>query len=370
MPQQEHTRHSRLPPEVWASVVRALNGELVWGLEPEAVASYTAALSQLLLAPGATASCRRIVLNYHRDHALVAALCQPANAAHEESWASWMPQVLAVLRHAGLEQSDDGSMDLDDLAQVARLELARSLPEFRYESRLSTWAYGVIIRSARSELRARAAQKRAVRPESLELSGELEVLSQERDAPDTVAEAGLLFELVGAVLRSPVRDTVGHDVLDADGHPLALPVQIRHRVTRADLADHGSARGLAQVAAICYLAHIRAHGRLRHGGGDKHRSGDSRGGLLGRSSGVGGGSLDGGGLGRGKVRRGRRLGHWRRDDDLGDHLGHNLSHHLGDDTGGLGRLWGDLYGGDGGGLGAGADEDEYYPAEQHGQRTS
>jgi len=110
---------------------------------------------------GSDSQIRTVIVNIHRDHPAVEALHQRGDLGHAAAWRSWMGQARAILRRANLDWARDGAVDLDDLAQIALLELARALPGFRYQSRFSTWAYQVITRGVQRHLRDMSAQKRA-----------------------------------------------------------------------------------------------------------------------------------------------------------------------------------------------------------------
>ncbi|MFV9506848.1 MAG: sigma-70 family RNA polymerase sigma factor [Oscillochloridaceae bacterium umkhey_bin13] len=71
-----------------------------------------------------------------------------------------MDHARAILRHNRLDWAYDTAVDFDDLAQIAMLELSRSLPSYSYKSRFSTWAYQVITRGVQRNLRNMAAKKR------------------------------------------------------------------------------------------------------------------------------------------------------------------------------------------------------------------
>ncbi|MDQ2998922.1 MAG: sigma-70 family RNA polymerase sigma factor, partial [Chloroflexota bacterium] len=133
---------------------------------------------------------------------LVQALLRREHAGHDAAWMVWFGHVLAILRHAGLAWSNDASIDLEDLAQVARAELARALPSFRYASRFSTWAHQVIVQSTQRYIRDRQALKRAGRPDSLEqlLAEEQPVIDKEQ--PDAEAEARVLAALIDTILSA------------------------------------------------------------------------------------------------------------------------------------------------------------------------
>lgn len=184
----------------FAQVINELNQTNGWGLDSVSCGRYCEALTALHPHGCAETLLGRVVVAYHLDHRLVRALADACQAEHEGAWLSWMPQVLAVLSHAGLAGLDDGSGDLEDLAQVARLELARSLPVYRYESRFSTWAFQVILRSARNELRGRKALKRVGYTTYLDGSTALDVPIAETEHPESVAAARLLAALANSVL--------------------------------------------------------------------------------------------------------------------------------------------------------------------------
>lgn len=181
-----------------AATVAALDMELEWHLNAEQQRAYCAIIQRLVAEDELPARLRRIALNYHHDHALVQALADQAHARHNAAWNVWMTQVIVVLRHAGLHWSDDTAVDLDDLAQVARAELARALPQFRYASRFSTWSYQVIVQSVRRYLRDTRAQKRAGRPAPLE--GALAIALGEHAHPETIANGHVFAALVDQVL--------------------------------------------------------------------------------------------------------------------------------------------------------------------------
>ncbi|MBX0329903.1 sigma-70 family RNA polymerase sigma factor [Oscillochloris sp. ZM17-4] len=110
---------------------------------------------------GSNAQLRMVITNIRRDLPSVEALRRSGHMGHLAEWESWLGQARAILRQANLDWAYDGAVDSDDLMQVALLQLARSLPGFRYQSRFSTWAYQVITQSVQRHLRDLSAQKRA-----------------------------------------------------------------------------------------------------------------------------------------------------------------------------------------------------------------
>jgi RNA polymerase sigma factor (sigma-70 family) len=177
------------------------NAEYAWGLSEAALQTYAKAAA--LLAPEAPeAQIRTTLLNYHADHATVAALGDALHPDHEHVWGRWMRQVLGVLRSAGMAWSDDPAVEVEDLAQVARAELAAALPGYRYGSRFSSWAYRVVVQSVTRQIRRARAAKRAVYPESLEaLDPSAEPLAPAAE-PEVAASGRLLAERVAVVLSA------------------------------------------------------------------------------------------------------------------------------------------------------------------------
>lgn len=184
------------------SVVRACNLELAWGLSDERLHRLAAAVRPFVAPDEPATQIRTVVLNYVADHASVEALRDELHRDHQATWAGWMRQVVGVLRRAGMAWSDDPAIDLEDLAQVARAELARALPGYAYQSRLSSWAYRVVVQSVTRQIRRARAEKRAARPASLERIAP-EVLPHAPMAdPDVAARGRLLAERVAAVLAA------------------------------------------------------------------------------------------------------------------------------------------------------------------------
>lgn len=196
-------RHDHAPRRVGDHLAQAVveldEGE-GWGLDAAQRARYCRALARLHPEGCPAHVLRRAIICYHLDHDLVESLRDGGHGKHLEAWTTWVPQVIAVLRHAGLSWSNDGAADLEDLVQVACLELARSLPAYRYESRFSSWAFQVVVRSVRSELRGQRARKRTGPTAYLERSEALEVPLAEADHPESVAAARHLAALAEAVL--------------------------------------------------------------------------------------------------------------------------------------------------------------------------
>lgn len=181
-------------------MITLLNRENDWLLLEHQQQQYAAALVNYISDKCSAAKLQLIISNYHEDHARVDALLRSHGKELNDAWAEWMPWVMSVLQQAGLTWSVDKSVSSEDLAQIALTELFRSIGNFRYASRFSTWAYAVVVQSIRRHIRDRHTKKRAGQAESLE---ELGALDQEIKATEEIEVdiAGyMLYEKVRAIL--------------------------------------------------------------------------------------------------------------------------------------------------------------------------
>lgn len=181
------------------AVIRERNAALRWRLDDETVQQYAQNLAAHISDHTTDDMLSDMAVNYRLDHGVVAALRAHAHPEHEAQWAQWMQQVLVVLRSAGLHWADDPAISEDDLAQIARAELVRALPAYRYQSRFSTWAYGVVVQIVKRYLRDRRALKRAARPESLDTVAE-SALPAGLGQAEAAAQSASLLAAINAVL--------------------------------------------------------------------------------------------------------------------------------------------------------------------------
>lgn len=182
------------------TIVATLSAERVWGLGPEEQQRYADSV-QKYAPPGCSdEKLRQIVVHFQADHALVEALRDQMHPGYNDAWRDWMKQVIVMLHRAGLNWSSDAAIDADDLVQVARLELARSLDTFRYGSKLSTWTYQVVIQSVRRYLRNCRASKRSGPTLSLDQMLRQEEMIASPDDPEQAATASALADLANAIL--------------------------------------------------------------------------------------------------------------------------------------------------------------------------
>lgn len=175
------------------------NRQFVWHLDAVTCERYARALTPLLTdAPPELA--RSIVQHYHMDHRLVAALRDRRHPSHDDTWRQWSLQVIGILRRAGLDWSRDSAVDLEDMAQIARGDLARALPSYRYQSRFISWAYSVVVRSVQRHIRATQARRRAAPVTSLDAQTTPPPADHALPHHEAAANARLLAEQIAAVL--------------------------------------------------------------------------------------------------------------------------------------------------------------------------
>jgi RNA polymerase sigma factor (sigma-70 family) len=182
-------------------VVQRCNQQHGWQLDALTVERYAYAMTPLLTGI-AVERWPFIVLHYHLDHRVVAALSDAQHSAHDELWAHWSQQVIGILRHAGRDWAQDSSVELDDLAQVARSDLAQALPSYRYQSRLRSWAYSVVVRSAQRHMRMLQAQRRSATLLSLDAPTTPVLIAPPEAIHEQATHASLLAERVHAVLAA------------------------------------------------------------------------------------------------------------------------------------------------------------------------
>ena len=182
------------------AMVEALDQERGWCLDDVTCQRYIMGLLPHIMSDHTDITLRTIVANYHTEHVFVEALRDRQHRSHEESWESWAKQVVAILRAAGGDWSYDSMVSSEDLEQIARLELVRSLATYHYHSRFSTWAHSVIVKSLYRHRRNQQASKRSGDVVSLDESPVLDASSARVDHPEDLASALMLLEQINVVL--------------------------------------------------------------------------------------------------------------------------------------------------------------------------
>ena len=157
-------------------LVAGLNAELGWGLSDEQVQGYALELTKILRSPSKKpteqktldregsaperARWRALAIAYHEDHQQVEVLKNPQHPQHDAYWKEMEQFIMAILRHRFKDASKDRAIELDDLLQEALIELNSSIQNFAYASRLSTWIYSLVLRTAKRKIRDSRAIKR------------------------------------------------------------------------------------------------------------------------------------------------------------------------------------------------------------------
>lgn len=173
-----------------------------WGIDAAVRERYLSAIVGCLPNNCPDALISRTIQNYHADHALIEALSDNQHPGHSAAWDALQEQIIVVLRRAGLAWTRDQAYDVDDLAQMARLEVARSLAQFRYASRATTWVYQVSVQRIQRFIRDQQAQKRAGAPSSLDELAEPNIPIRDDDHPESTVIAQALAEQIQTILAA------------------------------------------------------------------------------------------------------------------------------------------------------------------------
>lgn len=184
------------------AMIVSLNQEHGWGLDQDAQQQYAATVSGYLSDDCSDAKMRTVITQYHGEHHLVEALGNRDHPEHDQSWKEWTRTVVLILQKGRLYWSSDPAIDPDDLAQIARVELARSITSFRYNSQFGTWAHRVVINSVQRYIRDLHADKRPRGSQSIDESPELELAISMAEDPEVVTRARLLADLVLKLLAA------------------------------------------------------------------------------------------------------------------------------------------------------------------------
>lgn len=235
-------------------MIAALDAEQDWRLSPEQQRAYLVALSDVGGLPADANKLRRVVLNYHHDHTLVAQLRDSSNPYHHDAWNGWVSQAARILHTTQLGSQRDLLGSAEDLVQVALEDLVRALPSFRYASRLSTWAFAVIAHSAQRYMRDLYAGKRNGQTEPIELSAAQWYAAPAQGEPASVAEIEALVALIDALLAAapdPRWQTIFRLWVHQDLRLIDIARQLR-------LSQSRVSRMLTQLTAL-----LREHPEIR-----------------------------------------------------------------------------------------------------------
>ncbi len=183
------------------TVLAALCEEHGWTLSDEQRQQYVSAITVLLTSEERDGELRKRLYFYHLDHDLVASLRHAEHPEHAAIWKDWCSSAVRIVRHTGFADADNPLLAAEDLAQIALEQLIRSLPNYSYRSRFTTWAYPIIVRAAQRQWEALQSAKRRGAAVSLQsLTTESEPESGTIDHPEILAQARALAELAQQVL--------------------------------------------------------------------------------------------------------------------------------------------------------------------------
>lgn len=181
-----------------AELITTLGRE--WDLSPEQEAAYARAIVAHLPEDYTESQLQRLVRCYHLDHQEVHILRDPQHPGHQEAWRSWHGQVIRILRSANLDWLADVAIDFEDLTQIALEVLNKSIASYRFNSRFSTWAYTVVVRTGKRVIRERRAVKRTGTVVSLDDPTAIARHADSLADPEARARARELNELIDAIL--------------------------------------------------------------------------------------------------------------------------------------------------------------------------
>lgn len=187
-PQQQHL----------LSLMADLNQKHQWGLTQRLQEQYVADLFRLgYVTMDENQDLQGLIADYH----LVKVLRDDQDPNHEAAWANWMSEVIRILKYTSLYRINDGMSDIDDVAQIAREAVIRSLSQFQFKSRFSTWVFQVITCSVRRAIRDAEAKKRAQRPESLDQIQEGRLASSSEQELHDEVDLKLLYAMAIEILE-------------------------------------------------------------------------------------------------------------------------------------------------------------------------
>lgn len=106
------------------------------------------------------------------DHLLVAAARDPSSPDHDSAW-NWITyEITRAVQFQGLHRSKDRAVEPVDLVQTVRIEVLRSLGDFRFQSSLRTWLQQVTLKRLIRFHRDSSAAKRSADLEPLDAAAD------------------------------------------------------------------------------------------------------------------------------------------------------------------------------------------------------
>jgi RNA polymerase sigma factor (sigma-70 family) len=188
--------------EQLAAALDDLNAACNWHLDERTQQDYVAnLLAYVSVGKVEEQRLKKQVDCYHQDHETVGTLRDQGHEQHHETLTQWLDAILRILQREGLvqwaERVDHPLWTRDDLVQIAALEIFKSLPTYRYQSRLSSWIHSVICRSVQSTIK----RKKTLPMVSLEGHPEIEQATSEAEQPEQMALDNTLEELLSQILQ-------------------------------------------------------------------------------------------------------------------------------------------------------------------------
>lgn len=170
------------------------------------------------------------------DYRLVQVLSDNQDPCYEAAWDHWMKQVIPILKRCSY-RINDPMIDIDDMAQNARLALIQALPKFKFRSKFSTWVFQVVTYSAYRLGRDAKAEKRAQRPSPLDEVGEKYLASPDnkkmQDEIDYRAMYDTAVQILGQLSDQRLRVIFEGRVNDETIEELAVKLCISPQRVRA-----------------------------------------------------------------------------------------------------------------------------------------
>lgn len=154
-------------------MVAELNAENAWELSQDQQVSYVTQVLDLLERDNRhdnrrtetqfAVLLRQRILFYHKEHELIAILCDPLHPCHNVEWIKLTKTVPRLLQKANLHRTkEDWVVSGEDLDQEALCSLQKSLfaGSYLYASSFLTWAHSVVVHTVKNNLRGLGAKKR------------------------------------------------------------------------------------------------------------------------------------------------------------------------------------------------------------------
>lgn len=185
------------------NTVERMNQDQNWLLTPNEVQAYAEVISHLIPTGYSNAQVNPILRNYHADHRLVEALRTSSYPSSQMAWGEITQTVKSIV----VMKIENGhipvsSSDLDDLVQLALVEIFENIHRFGYRSRFLTWVFAIVGNTLTSFYRTQSTKKRAMEPLSLSLEviGLVEDIPKEEEGLYVRAENEAITKLAMQIL--------------------------------------------------------------------------------------------------------------------------------------------------------------------------